>query len=138
LTVTRREPRAALEVDLEVSGIRLSTFVTHLGLRAGERGRQIDCLLGILERVPRAAVALLGDVTEWNPYSRALRRLSERFGRHPAYPTFPAVRPLLALDRIWFSPREHLVEVRTQQTAVSRKASDHLPLVATIAIGERT
>jgi len=45
LSVPGREPRAALEVEVDWRGRRLRVVVTHLGLRAGERRRQVERLL---------------------------------------------------------------------------------------------
>ena len=50
----------------------------------------------------------------------------------PAPRTFPSRWPLFALDRIWISPRQRLLQVQVHRTALSRVASDHLPLVAHI------
>jgi endonuclease/exonuclease/phosphatase family metal-dependent hydrolase len=40
LSVGPREPRGAIEADFLVAGRKLRLFVTHLGLRGGERKRQ--------------------------------------------------------------------------------------------------
>src|SRR5690242_2163018 len=44
----RREPRNALDVDLDVSGQRLRVIVTHLGLFAGERRWQVRKLIELV------------------------------------------------------------------------------------------
>jgi endonuclease/exonuclease/phosphatase family metal-dependent hydrolase len=44
--------------------------------------------------------------------------------------TFPSRLPVLALDRVWASPRAHLVSVSSHRSALARVASDHLPLMA--------
>ena len=41
---------------------------------------------------------------------------------------------MLALDRIWTHPRAMLRDLSVHRTALSRVASDHLPLVATLEI----
>ncbi len=47
--------------------------------------------------------------------------------------SFPSRRPLLALDRIYTRGAE-VVEVRHHDSPAARKASDHLPIVAEVAI----
>jgi hypothetical protein len=46
--------------------------------------------------------------------------------------TLPAPRPLLALDRLWSIPFDHLESLEAFSTDGARWASDHLPLVAMI------
>src|ERR687884_151135 len=48
----RREPRNALDIDLDVSGTRLRVIVTHLGLFAAERRWQVRKLLDVLKKTP--------------------------------------------------------------------------------------
>jgi endonuclease/exonuclease/phosphatase family metal-dependent hydrolase len=55
-------------------------------------------------------------------------------GVAPAPATFPSNRPLLALDRIWVQPANHLVSLHTIQHSAAAIASDHLPLVADLSI----
>src|SRR5690606_15032407 len=40
--IDRREPRGVIEAELEIDGTMLRLIATHLGLRPGERGRQIE------------------------------------------------------------------------------------------------
>jgi endonuclease/exonuclease/phosphatase family metal-dependent hydrolase len=128
LSYRRREPRGALDVDVEFDGAVLRVIVTHLGLRPAERRMQVNAILVALQETQRDVVALLGDFNEWLPGGRPLRRLHRHFGRVWARRTFPAPCPVLALDRIWVLPREALLEVRAPRTSLTRVASDHLPL----------
>jgi endonuclease/exonuclease/phosphatase family metal-dependent hydrolase len=76
---------------------------------------------------------LLGDLNEWLPLGRPLRWLHAYFGRPPAVRSFPALLPLMALDRIWVRPRRHLLSVQAHRSPASRVASDHLPVTAEIS-----
>ena len=78
------------------------------------------------------ATILLGDINEWWLWGRPLRWLHRRFGASPARRTFPPRLPLLALDRVWVHPRSVLAEVAVVDTPAARRASDHLPVVATL------
>src|SRR5204863_4667689 len=132
LSVPGREPRAALEVDVAWGRRRLRVVVTHLGLRAGERRRQVERLLRVVGDEDADATILLGDINEWWLWGRPLRWLHRRFGACPAPRTFPTRLPLLALDRVWVHPRRMLVDVAPVDTPAARRASDHLPVVATL------
>ena len=128
------EPRGALDVDLDVDGARLRFLVTHLGLSAREREWQIQRLVGNLPDSSADAVVLLGDLNEWWPCAPAFHRLRRYFDTQHARRTFPAGWPALALDQIWLRRARAIEEVRAHRSALSRVASDHLPLVAGIRL----
>lgn len=132
LTVPGSEPRGALDVVFAAPVRRLRVVATHLGLRPGERRVQVQRLLRALEREVVHPTVLTGDVNEWYLWGRPLRWLHAHFGSTPAPPTFPARRPLLALDRLWTEPASMLLSIRVHRTPLARSASDHLPLVATL------
>jgi endonuclease/exonuclease/phosphatase family metal-dependent hydrolase len=132
LSVARREPRAALEVELRWQARRLRVVVTHLGLRAGERRVQVERLLAHLP-ADDAITILLGDINEWWLWGRPLRWLHRRFGMSPSLRTYPAHLPLFALDRIWVSSPWLVTAVAALGGPHARTASDHLPLIATLA-----
>jgi endonuclease/exonuclease/phosphatase family metal-dependent hydrolase len=131
LSVGKREPRGALDADLNCHGHPLRVVATHLGLRPAERSSQIDRLLQCFD-TETMPVILLGDINEWFVWGKSLRRLVSHFESVPAPKTFPSRWPLFALDRIWISPRHRLVHVDAHSTPLSRVASDHLPLIAHI------
>lgn len=131
LSFGSREPRGALDVDIDHAGDTLRIVATHLGLRAHERRSQIARLLRAFDR-PDLPVILAGDINEWFVWGRALRMLVSHFRAAPAPRTFPSRWPVLSLDRIWIHPGERLVGVRAHRSALARIASDHLPLVAEI------
>lgn len=131
---SRREPRGALDVDLEIHGEPVRVIVTHLGLNPGERRFQVKQLLSLLHAgKPEQLVVVLGDINEWLPMGRPLRWLHGVLGRPPLLRTWPVWFPLLALDRVWVRPRQALVDLRAHRSFSSRIASDHLPLKAVIA-----
>lgn len=133
LSVGRREPRGALDTLLD-AGRGLRVLATHLGLWPGERRRQVKRLLQALDDGPQLPTVLLGDLNEWYLWGRPLRWLHAEFERSPAPATFPARRPVLALDRLWARPRSMLERVKVHATPLARRASDHLPLVATLVL----
>ncbi|SDV47581.1 endonuclease/exonuclease/phosphatase family protein [Chitinasiproducens palmae] len=131
LSFGTREPRGALDADIDCDGHLLRVVATHLGLSAAERRRQVEQLLESFE-TPAMPVVLVGDLNEWFLWGRALRRLVAHFKRVPAPLTFPSRLPVFALDRVWVSPAKRLVRVSVHKTRAARIASDHLPLVAQI------
>ena len=118
LSFRSREPRGAIDVDLDIQGEAVRVIVTHLGLRPGERRFQV--------------VVLLSDINEWLPVCHPLRWLDARLGWTKPLRTFPSFFPLLALDRIWVSPQPSLVSLAIYDTPLTRIASDHLPLKAVV------
>lgn len=134
LSFSWREPRGALDVDLDVGGPVIRVIVTHLGLTPGERRHQMRRILAIVAEGKLAQpVVLLGDINEWLPLGRPLRWLHALFGRPPALRSFPAILPLLALDRIWVRPRAALLAFDVHRSPAARLASDHLPVTAAMA-----
>jgi endonuclease/exonuclease/phosphatase family metal-dependent hydrolase len=135
LSVPGREPRGAIEVLLERPGARLRVVVVHLGLRARERATQARSLLdGVGTSPPEETLVVLGDFNEWLPWRAALRLPRRRFGAFPALRTFPAWRPVLALDRVWVEPAARLLQLAVHRSPLGVQASDHLPLVARVRL----
>jgi endonuclease/exonuclease/phosphatase family metal-dependent hydrolase len=136
LSIDAHEARGALDVRIDV-GARdtLRVMATHLGLRPGERRQQVKRLLAAVESERPQPTILMGDLNEWYLWGRPLRWLHTHFREKPAAPpTFPALRPVLALDRIWVSPAGCLRRLRRHATPLARVASDHLPLIAEVAV----
>jgi len=134
LSVPGREPRGAIDADLDIDGETIRVIVTHLGLRASERKYQVKRLLTALSTNEARLTVLLADLNEWFLLSRPLRWLKARLGRFPVQRTFPSFFPMLALDRILVSPIEAVTDVHVHKAPPARIASDHLPLKATLAI----
>jgi endonuclease/exonuclease/phosphatase family metal-dependent hydrolase len=131
LAVAGHEPRSALDVFLDCDGAPLRVVATHLGLHPGERRAQVRRLLDAIDATAvDTPTVLAGDVNEWFLWGRPLRWLHDHFSATPAPRTFPAGRPLFALDRVWVRPRSYLLSVRAHASELSRLASDHLPIVA--------
>jgi endonuclease/exonuclease/phosphatase family metal-dependent hydrolase len=128
----RREPRNALDVDLEVGGGRMRVIVTHLGLFAAERRWQVRKLLEMM-RDTEERLVVLGDINEWFPLSRPVRWFNRLLGRSVAERSFPSRWPLFALDRVWVRPRRGLLALKAHRSPLATVASDHLPVKAIVA-----
>ncbi|OTP75237.1 Endonuclease/Exonuclease/phosphatase family protein [Caballeronia sordidicola] len=129
LSFKSREPRGALDADIDCGGETWRVVATHLGLASSERRAQVEQVLQRFD-TPDLPVILLGDLNEWFIYGRTLRRLVSHFYRASSPKTFPTRYPLFALDRIWVHPGERLVKVEVHRSALARVASDHYPLIA--------
>ena len=127
LTVYRREPRGAVDVDLDGGPAPVRVLATHLGLLPGERRGQVRRLLDILSEGAYKPTVLCGDMNEWFAVGRPLRWLHARFGRTRGLPTFPAAYPVFALDRVWVDPPGAIRALTVHGSPAARAASDHLP-----------
>ena len=142
LTVAGREPRGAVRCELQIGQTRLKVTATHLGLTARERRIQLVKLLRershskpkLDEDLDQDVDLFLGDFNEWFPLSCCNRWLNSYFGQHKNWHTFPARFPILKLDRIYVRPSSRLIYMHTHQSELSKRASDHLPLVAEIQL----
>ena len=134
LAYENREPRTALEVMVETGARPLRVIATHLGLKPIERRYQVRRILEHVAHDEHSITVLLGDFNEWFLVGRPLRWLHARFGRGAAVRTFPSRLPLFALDRIWVHPRGALRRFTACTTAEARRASDHLPVIAQVAL----
>ncbi len=119
---------------------RLEAFNLHLGLSARERQRQVSLLAHSRELAllpPEVACVVGGDTNDW----RSLLRPSfvdglgfrsatggEREGER-ALATFPSFFPQGALDRVYYRGALRLTNARPCRLAMSRIASDHLPVI---------
>lgn len=134
LAFPRREPRGAVEADFEFAGKHVRVMATHFGLSMRERRAQLQKIVPHLTGRDPDLTVLCADFNEWAPYSTTHRTLSKVLGAAPAVRTFPSRLAGLALDRIYASPLDALVNIGAVTSADARRASDHLPLVADFAL----
>lgn len=126
------EPRGVIDADIVVAGRVVRVISTHLGLWPAERSRQAARLLEILPEKGDVPLIVMGDMNGWVPGSPVLRRLKKRLGNPVTGASFPAPFAVLPLDRIWVRSGKHSVQGAVHRSALSRVASDHLPLVASV------
>jgi endonuclease/exonuclease/phosphatase family metal-dependent hydrolase len=146
LTIGDRKRRGCLHVRLRATkphaaDHRLDVFNLHLGLSAKERQSQIGTLVRSPEFAgvpPDVACLLGGDFNDWLAQLHAVVReilgfksaTQHRFGYQATIRTYPSFSPTGALDKIYYRGPIRLVAARSCRLAVSRIASDHLPIVA--------
>ena len=134
LSFPEREPRGALETIFSYDGVTVKAVATHLGLNPKERAYQMDRLFPLLAAKDADITLFLGDFNDWYAWSAVRRRIRGLFGPQPQPRTFPSIFPILALDKVHVRPTSRLEEVTPIRTDKTKKASDHLPLVATVNI----
>ncbi len=138
LSLDGREPRGALAATVDVGGTHVHLLATHLGLRVRERRFQVEQVLSYLESVRHSLVVVLGDFNDWLPGRSVVHVLDHRLGAATRLRSFPSSRPLLSLDRIWIHPVGALRRMFVHTSALARRASDHLPVVAEIDLARAT
>ncbi|HEX2114116.1 MAG TPA: endonuclease/exonuclease/phosphatase family protein [Alphaproteobacteria bacterium] len=134
LSVYGREPRGAIDADVDVHGHRLRIIATHLGLGPGERRRQVERLAHALHEGSELPTVILGDFNIFGRERKLLHRLGAPIARKDCPASFPARMPLLGLDRIWTRPGLLLHSLAAHRSALAAVASDHLPVVAKVAL----
>ena len=76
----------------------------------------------------------MGDLNEWAPNSPRLRKLAEAFPDWASPRSFHARMPTLRLDRIYVNNGLTIPSYEVVRTVLTRRASDHLPVRATVAV----
>lgn len=130
------EPRGAVVVDLDLAMGGVRVVAAHLGLLRASRLLQVATLLEQASESTDRPVVLMGDLNEWRLRRRsALRGFTKGFGPLGlGVPSFPAFFPVLALDRVLTRPHGLIEAIAAHETPLSRLASDHLPVRATIRL----
>ena len=140
---THREPRYCLRVDLEVEpGAVLHVFNCHLGLNARERTFQRKRMVSdaiLLSKELQHPVVVMGDFND-RPISVVHRNLRKHFtdafrasGKRWG-PTFRIGPIPLRLDHIYVSESIRVLDCWVRNDALTRMASDHRPVIASVEV----
>ncbi len=141
------EPRGALWTEIRIGKTSLQMMTTHLGLIRRERGLQAGALSGpdwLSHPGCRDPAILAGDfnfLSRSRAYADMTSRLQDAQRLCPykrGEPTFPARYPRFRVDYIFVSPSIMVDRIEAMRTAMTRIASDHLPLVADLRIPVET
>lgn len=141
ISIRRFERRGLLHCEIRIPrwSEPLHCVCVHLGLRGHERSRQLERLRQRIERlVPQEAPLIVaGDFNDWR--QRAAQELAHPLNLYEVFElvkgrparTFPAVLPLMSLDRIYVRgfkvPTAHVHHGRAWA-----RVSDHAALTATV------
>jgi endonuclease/exonuclease/phosphatase family metal-dependent hydrolase len=132
LSIGPYEPRSAVAATAQTPAGELRVIATHLGLRFGERTRQVKALCNALD--DKRPTVLMGDFNDWIRYRSAQVLLEQQFAEFTKLRTYPARLPLFALDRIFCRPAGMLAHAKVFSSAPL--LSDHLPLGATLQLNQ--
>ncbi len=129
------EPRGAVSAELSIDGYAVRVVGVHLDLSGLWRRRQIRTIFAHIDHSPHhMPTIIMGDFNQWSDRG-ALGELA--FHHHKLVQTprsFHSMRPVARLDRIIVS---HDIGVEAQgchMSALSRQASDHLPIWAELKL----
>jgi len=129
------EPRGAVMAELAIGGQRLRVVGMHLDLSGLWRRKQARSIIAHVETCARSMpTVLMGDLNEWSLAGGCLREFTRHFDFAPTGPSFHARRPIARLDRIMATPDLAVLDAGTHHSALARRASDHLPIWATIGV----
>jgi endonuclease/exonuclease/phosphatase family metal-dependent hydrolase len=107
----------------------------HLDLSGLWRRRQMRAILDLIAaRRQKMPTVLMGDTNEWRVEAGCLKELNGSYRVAPTGPSFHSRRPIAALDRIIVDQSLGIEAAGVHASAASRKASDHLPIWARLAL----
>jgi glycosyltransferase involved in cell wall biosynthesis/endonuclease/exonuclease/phosphatase family metal-dependent hydrolase len=141
-----RQPRGALLVEVDTPKEKVLVLNTHLGLHPLERRLQIDAILGkdwLGNAATDSRVIVCGDLNA-SPGSYVCKTLRQRY---QDVQTGTKIRPqktwhgrvlINRIDHIFISPNLKVRHVSVPRTALTKTASDHLPVIADIDISENS
>lgn len=129
------EPRGAVEAELIIGGKHIRIIGAHLDLSGLWRRRQIKTMLAHIDAAPRhLPTIMMGDFNQWSDRG-ALSEFAFHHHRIVKTPkSFHTSRPVAHLDRIIVSHDIGVAECGAHISALSQKASDHLPIWASLTV----
>jgi endonuclease/exonuclease/phosphatase family metal-dependent hydrolase len=136
LTLPGLEPRGAIVSDMVAPGLgALRVVAVHLGLLRSSRRRQLSAIKSALAGLPRRPTLFMGDFNERSE-TVGLGRLLPQYRVVTLGPTYPAGRPLWALDRMAHCAQLDLTPIGVPEAPDGAgHASDHRPILAEIHPG---
>ncbi len=129
------EPRGAVMAELLLPGDRpLRVIGMHLDLSGLWRRRQMRAIFEAIEsRSQKMPTVLMGDTNEWRFAGGSLKELPNGYRVAPTGPSFHSRHPVARLDRIIVGGAK-IEAAGVHMSAVSRRASDHLPVWARLSL----
>ena len=129
------EPRGAVMAELNIRGTEVRVIGMHLDLSGLWRRRQVRALIAhIAARHRPMPTVLMGDTNEWRVAGGCLGEFGDCYRVAPTGNSFHSRRPVAALDRILVDSQLKIEAAGVHASAEARKASDHLPVWARLAV----
>jgi endonuclease/exonuclease/phosphatase family metal-dependent hydrolase len=127
------EPRGAIFAEILVGGARIRVVGMHLDLSGLRRRHQLRAVLDhVGSSGDTCPTVLMGDFNQWSHIRGAMREFGPDWQMIVPGNSFPARQPVAALDRIVLSQHWTPHETGVHHSALSARASDHLPVFARI------
>lgn len=140
----RDEARGVQWFKVATADWELHLMNTHFSVRLRERSLQLHSLMGA-EWFVRAGLDLplviCGDLNS-SPWSLVYRRLADhlsdvqRWGGGRGRATWPSRLPMFRIDHMFVSKQVRVAAAEVPRNALTRSASDHLPLYADLAFSD--
>ena len=137
------ESRGAIWVEITLDHQKIQLINTHLGLSSRERRAQVEALLGaewLGHSDCREPVILCGDFNA-RPGSKSFMKICDRLQdaqdaleSHRPKGTFFSRYPFHRIDHVFLDQTMNVRSVQVPQAALTRIASDHLPLIVELEI----
>jgi len=129
------EPRGVVTARLRVGEALVTVFGMHLDLSGLWRARQARAIAACAAAARASGpVVLMGDLNEWRANAGAFREFGKHFTVLDPGPSFHSRRPVGRLDRILHCERLVMKACGVHRSAMSRVASDHLPVFAELVM----
>ena len=129
------EPRGAIMAELMVGDRPFRVIGLHLDLSGLWRRRQMRAIIDAVARRPQQMpTVLMGDTNEWRTAAGCLKDLNGGYRVAPTGPSFHSRRPMAPLDRIIVDERLAIEAAGVHASPSARRASDHLPVWARLAL----
>lgn len=140
---SKNEPRGVIWAVIDIAGIKINLFNTHLGLYPRERMHQVSALLGkewITHPACQGPVILCGDFNAL-PHSQVCRSIKKVLAdaqggleNHKPKATWFGFYPVGRIDHIFVGEQIQVTRAKVSRTDLSKIASDHLPLILDIKL----
>lgn len=144
LTYNSKKPRGAQIVVVETPEGLLQLVNWHLGLGERERHWQVQHLLThhLYRESEHVPGLIVGDFNDWRnslaagPF--ALETFQQATTPVSRFRSFPAYLPVGSLDKAYWRGPVSIRQARVIRNRITKKASDHLPLVVDFHLGRRS
>jgi endonuclease/exonuclease/phosphatase family metal-dependent hydrolase len=137
------ERRGAVWTEVELPGCNIQVLATHFGLNRKERIRQAEAITGpewLGHPECLSPAILCGDFNTLpgtQPYrliNRHLHDVQRNLKGERPKGTWPVQLPFMRIDHLFITPDLKVRNVSIPRTALTRLASDHLPLIVMLEL----
>ncbi len=138
------EPRGALWVEIDIHGLKVQVFNTHLSLSPFEGLLQMRTLCGpdwMGSPDCQGPIVFCGDLNALSNskickhLGQVLKNTHFELNGHRPLKTLPSFYPLRLIDHIFVGPGLKTTQIGVPNTQLEKMSSDHLPLIVDVQVG---